>query len=254
MIPIQIDISEILMTYQSVAESKNEFAAFLVDKMVDTVQFEWENQIKGSLHSTREEYRKAIYVERPDDHNAIIGLSATESQLALMIEEGCSPFDIKSGMEKSDKKHTKADGGWYITIPFRFATSEALAESAVFSNRMPLSVQNAVLNQPTNPITNRTVPLTDAIVPTPYDAIKSNKTTGYVHKSSIYEGLHRRDVSSTKKENRGGYMSFRRISDKSDPDSWIHSGFEAKKLMDRAVKESNLDSVISQAIDEFLGI
>ena len=47
-------------------------------------------------------------------------------------------------------------------------------------------------------------------------------------------------------------MTFRRVSDKSDPNSWFNGGIEGKKLMDRAIELSNISIVADMAIDETL--
>ena len=65
-----------------------------------------------------------------------------------------------------------------------------------------------------------------------------NKTSGYKHKFNIYEGLQREQIGSGT-ENRGGYFSFRRASENSDPDSWAHPGFTALKLMETASDRRN---------------
>lgn len=74
----------------------------------------------------------------------------------------------------------------------------------------------------------------------------------YTHKAPQYQGLVRIDIASTDKENRGGYFTFRRVSDKSDPLSWINPGFEPRKFMDRALDEAQVFEVADMAIDEFL--
>ena len=84
------------------------------------------------------------------------------------------------------------------------------------------------------------------------DHINQRSSVGYSHKHSIYEGLHRRDISSTEKENRGGYFTFRRVSDKSEANSWIHPGFEPLKLMEKSLSELRLDYIVDMSIDKFL--
>lgn len=78
------------------------------------------------------------------------------------------------------------------------------------------------------------------------------KVPEYTHKSAKYEGLVRVEASSSEKEKRGQYMTFRRVSDKSDPNSWFNGGIEGKKLMDRAIELSNISTVADMAIDETL--
>ena len=252
MIPIEIDISPILMSYSNLINREAEMASFVLDRVLDSYMFEWENLINSELKSTRQEYKSAMFLDRTDEYNAVVGLRPTESSIALMIEEGASSYDIKKGMEKSSKRKIKEDGGWYITVPFRHATTEALAESSIFSGRMPAEIQAAAQAQPINVVTNRTAGLSIEDLPSKYQSLLSNPTTGVQHRSPIYQGLIRQDISSTNKENRSGYVTFRRISDKSQDGSWEHPGFQAKNLMDKALNSLQLDSIVGQAIDDFI--
>jgi hypothetical protein len=223
--------------------------------MVDSYMFAWENQVNSNLHSTRQQYKAAMSVEYESDTVAIIKLQPTENSLPMMLEEGASQFDIKEGMAKSDKRTIKEGGGWYITIPFRHATTEALGESSIFSGRPKDSYGEKGKNLPKEVYLlakNTKEALTPDDLPEKYRALLSNPTTGYEHKSPIYEGLKRYKISSTDKENRGGYMTFRRISDQSDEDSWVHKGFKPMRLMNLALQDANLDIVVSNAIDSFL--
>ena len=245
MIPISIDISDILLAYSNVGSE--ELGGAILDSMVEAYMFEWENQVNKNLKSTRQQYKAAMDVEFVSGSNtAIISLRPTESGLPMMLEEGASQFDIKDGMAKSDKRVIKDGGGWYITIPFRFATTEALGESNIFSGKLPAPIYEKAKNL----ATGDRLSITD--LPDGYNKLLSNKQTGVEHKSPIYAGLMRQDVSSTEKENRGGYISFRRISDKSDEGSWQHPGFAPMRLMNAALQEASLDVVAGNAIDEFL--
>ena len=78
------------------------------------------------------------------------------------------------------------------------------------------------------------------------------KVPEYIHKAAKYEGLVRVEASSSENENRGQYMTFRRVSDKSDPNSWFNGGIIAKRLMDRALEIAQIDRVADMAIDETL--
>jgi ABC-type oligopeptide transport system substrate-binding subunit len=66
---------------------------------------------------------------------------------------------------------------------------------------------------------------------------------------NIYEGL----VKSTKPQH-SGYCTFRRISDKSDDNSWIHKGFSAHKFMEKALQniENKLGGIVESAKFDFL--
>jgi hypothetical protein len=254
MLPIAVDISPIIMEYKLVGEKADALASAILDSIVDKFMYEWEEQIK-TLGSTREEYRKGIRIDRVDDRNAVISLSPTESRLALMLEEGATSFDMKEGFSKSNKRVINEETGeWYLTIPFRWATTEAIGESAVFSNKMPAPIQGAVKSLPINVSTGNTAGLKFDEIPQQYQQILQNFTTGQPHTAPIYQGLRRQDARSTKKEVRSNYFSFRRVSSKSPAGSWWHRGFSARRFMDKAIDKVDIESIVSKSIDDFLGL
>lgn len=249
--PILIDLSGIIDEFTLDENESNSLSRYVLSNISDEYMRVWERNIDSSLHSTRSEYRRAIFTEQPDDHSMIFGMTPTKSKLGLMLEEGASDFDIKKGFEGSSKKKTKKNGGWYLTIPFRHATSEALAESMVFSSKMPKEIYKlAKVSKKSLNLAE----LPEKYQEKQYSRVASERNYGviYQHKSAIYEGLKRIDISSTQKENRGGYFTFRRVSDKSEFNSWQHPGFQPLKLMDKSLSEIQLDQIVDRSIDQFL--
>lgn len=248
MINFNVDISDTIQEFELQPAEIASVTDYLLDRLVDELMGKWETIINTNLHGTRDEYKRAMYTERPDDHTAIVGLTGRESKLAMMIEGGASNFDIKEGFANSPKRTEKEDGGWFLTIPFRHATSESIMDLQVPGNKVSVieyMKQGNTMDQPT--------------LPQPFDEIKTHSlvlNTGsvltYTHKAPIHEGMHRRDISSTQKEKRGGYMTFRRVSDKSDESSWVHPGFEARDYMGQAVQEADLGALIDNAMQDWL--
>lgn len=241
--PIYIDISEVAEEFLMSDEEIQSLSRFILANVADKYVREWEKLVDDNLHSTRDEYKKGIFQEQPDDTSIVIGLTPRQSPMALMLEDGASSFDEKEGFAKSDKKRTKQDGGWYLTIPFRFATAEALGESAIFSNKMPKPIEKLVKTMKS--------PLKFEDLPPGFNKIGQNKTSEYKHKFNIYEGLQRIE-SGSGQEKRGVYMTFRRVSDKSDPDSWIHPGFQALRLMEQASDKVDIGQLVDFSVDQFL--
>lgn len=244
--PVIIDLSGVIDEFFMDENEVKSMSRYVLSNISDEYMRVWERNIDSSLRSTRLEYRRAIFTEQSDDYSMVFGMTPTKSKLGMMLEEGASQFDEKVGFANSDKKRIKKDGtGWYTTIPFRWATSQAIAESMVFSNQMPKDIERLVKT------VGRPLKLSD--LPSNYRDARTSKV-GYQHHASIYEGLHRTDISSTQNENRGGYFTFRRVSDKSDPKSWIHPGFEPLKLMEKALNEMRMDYIVDKAVDEFLQV
>lgn len=245
--PILIDLSGIVEEFTLDKSETESLSKYVLSNISDEYMRVWERNINNSLHSTRSEYRRAIFTDQPDSNTMVFGMTPQKSKLGLMLEEGASEFDIKEGFKKSDKRkpayRKNESTGWYLTIPFRHATSEAIAESMVFSSKMPKEIEKLVKTL------DRPLKLTD--LPDQYKELKTSRV-GYQHRAAIYEGLKRQDISSTENENRGGYFTFRRVSDKSEADSWQHPGFEPLKLMEKTLREINIDFLTDQAIDDFL--
>lgn len=241
--PIYIDLSGVIDEFILSEDETKSLSRYVLSNISDEYMRYWENNIDSSLKSTRSEYKQAIFVENPDDYSMVFGMTPRKSKLAMMLEDGASQFDIKEGLKKSSKKHMKKDGGWYITVPFRHATSEAIAESMAFQGQMPQEIEKLVKT------VGRPLKLSD--LPAGYQEKRVSRV-GYQHKAAIYEGLTRQDISSTKNENRGGYFTFRRVSDKSEENSWQHPGFEPLHLMEKTLNELPIDRVVDRSIDQFL--
>jgi len=246
--PVIIDLSGVIDEFFLDENEVKSMSRYVLSNISDEYMRVWERNIDSSLHSTRSEYRRAIFTEQPDDFSMVFGMTPTKSKLAMMLEDGASAWDIKEGFENSSKRHWYSSlkdkqEHWYLTVPFRHATSEAVAESMIFSNQMPKEIEKLVKT------VGRPLKLSD--LPSQYRDVRTSKV-GYVHRAAIYEGLHRTDISSTEKENRGGYFTFRRVSDKSEANSWQHPGFEPLKLMERSLSEVNFNYIVDESIDKFL--
>lgn len=258
--PIFIDLSDVANEFVLSEDEIKSLSRFVLASVSDSYVREWEKLIDDNLHSTRTEYKKGIFQEQTDDYSVVIGLTPRQSQLAMMIEDGASSFDEKEGFKKSDKRVQKLkvdkkgvlvrdsegktqDGGWYLTIPFRWATADALGESGIFANKMPKPIEKLVKVSKD--------PLKFDDLPASFQKKGMNKTSSYNHKFTIYEGLQRVETGSGN-EKRGGYMSFRRVSENSDTGSWVHPGFVASNFMERAFEQTDVMSTVDFAIDEFL--
>lgn len=254
MIPIHLDLSEVVAEFSLTGEQATELGASIISRIVTEYTNKWEDIVDKKLRQTRKIYKRAMYVDRISPTEVIFGLSGGEDGLALALEEGKDAYDEKPYFAASPKRKTKKLGnGWYLTVPFRHATPEAVAESGIFQSVLPKEVYDIAKQNAGAPVTTAQLPPQfaqlgqRAEIKTAQGVIPS-----YTHKSPKYEGLVRLNISSTKSEDRGGYFTFRRVSDTSDLLSWIHPGFEAHKFMDKALDEAQIETVASMAIDEFL--
>lgn len=171
-----------------------------------------------------------------------------------------------SGFSKSDKiKYTK-DGGWYLTIPFRFSTPGSLGESEAFSGVLPTAVYNeAKKMSPTQSQFKGSIKMGETLsrmqVPKEFSdpkkrAAVSNLETQktfeeYEHKTSIYAGMQRSE-KTYQAATQSMFNTFRRVSSKSDPNSWIHQGMRARNLAEKAFSQFNITEEVDIEVDNQL--
>jgi len=257
MIPLSIDISEVVQEFELTALQAEELGSSIIDRITAEYVNKWEGFVDKGLRQTRKLYKKAMYVDRLSPMTVEFGLQPGDDGLALAIEEGKGAWDEKPFFSKSPKRKTKIGGGWYLTVPFRHATPDAVAEAGAFKSVMPQEIYDIAKNNGGRGIRANQLPSQYQVL-----GVRGEiRTTAgavvpaYTHKAPQYQGLVRIEISSTSKEadrGRGGYFTFRRVSDKSDPHSWYHPGLEARKFMDKALAASDIDRVAEMAIDNFL--
>jgi hypothetical protein len=263
MIPIEIDTSDLAGEFGLSTEEANALIDHAVKAVTAEVARNWADLAKKELKNSREEYIHSLVVA---DDGPMTGKIILKGQFPNAIEQGMSPFDMKPGFEGSPKVHMKIDGkgGWYLTVPFRHAVPGSLGESSAFSAVMPAGVY-AVAKKLKPSTTNlrggtnwgasvKDVNLPKELAqPTSRAPVKIGNQVfeEYKHKSSIYAGMVKMEKFYAKGAG-SSYASFRRVSDKSDPDSWIHRGITAHGFAEKAVAMTKMDFIIDRAVDEFL--
>lgn len=250
-LPINIDLGDLVEEFNLSVDQSVFLGSSIIDAVVSEYQLRWQNLISNSLHKTRNEYKRGVFIERESPLSVTFGLTNRASSIPLMVEEGQPPFDEKEGFRDSPKKKTAQDGGWYIDIPFRHATPEAVADSGLFASIMPQQTYNAV--QKTGRLSFMDLSVKDSAIGErkAINRLGVNKPA-YMHKVPIYQGLTKVNITSTEKEKRSGYFTWRRVSENSDPNSWWNGGIVPYKLMDKALEQAKIDVVVDRVIDEFL--
>lgn len=119
---------------------------------------------------------------------------------------------MKIGFSKSDRKIQKQNGGWYLTIPLRHSTPG----SFMYGSPMPKDVHSQAKKLPAGGSLS-------------FPGAGDVSWNGYQRKNKTYDGLTR-IVKSYQKATQSQYMTFRRVSDKSDAASWWHPGFKGTKI------------------------
>lgn len=225
----------------------------VVQTVTKVVHTAWREQAKRSLGSTRDQYMNSIIVGENGPFENTLTLVGF---LPNMLENGRDPYDMKKGFEASSKKIITRDKdgnmGWYLTIPFTFAQSGSIGESQSFTGVMPKDIQKVLKSKQKKQGHSASLSLSDIPsqfkVPTARPATKlldSVMIPKYEHKSSIYEGLQQKSKG-------GPVMSFRRVSNNSDDNSWIHTGIKAYNLAEKALNDAKIPEVVGDVIDSYL--
>lgn len=238
-------------------------ADVVVGKAVDAVTVEvfrnWSLEAAKGLHSTRQDYINGLETVVTGDFSRVIKLNG---KFNSMLEKGCSAFDMKLGFANSSKvkystkidKNGNVTRSWYLTIPFRHGVPTTIGENPAFSGIMPQEVYDVIKPMKAN------VGLKRADIPNPYGTpgvrrpivLPSAKVIpAYQHKSSIFEGMQKK-TAAYGKVNQNTYVSFRRVSENSDQNSWMHKGIEAGNFLGKAISNSDISTVAENSVDKTL--
>lgn len=194
------------------------------------VRDRWQTEVQNKLNSTRPLYLQGLQFDSimyPYE-SPLSGAVVLKGELPNMLEKGYGAFDIKIGFSKSPKITKKKNGGWYLTIPFRHSTPKAF----MYGQAMTKDVYKVAkkLNPYHSGLGNTSLN---------WPGAGDVSWTGYQHKTNKYNGMVR-IVKSYQKATQSQYMTFRRVSDRSDPSSWWHPGYAgvhaAEKIMPYAEK------------------
>lgn len=262
--PIVIDTSSIVDQYASIKRTD-------IDQMLDNIAkglasrfaSKLEQEAQETLKSSRNRYINNIKVVDNGPLTGTVLLDYSKDKLIKMLEEGASAFDMKEGFLASPKVKIGKNGKKFLTIPFRMATPNAVGESGVFAKVMPKEIYKEVKKKvPTIPVAGggkRSEGLSLAQIPEAFQvkstrpSITDNKGNelfkSYEHKSSIYQGLAKYQDAAT---GQSTYRSFRRVSEASADEAWIHPGIERHNLIQKALGNFNVAQEMTTLMDQEL--
>lgn len=258
MLDFELDVVELSREFFLTKPETEELVSTIISNLTNKTKDRWELIASKGLHKTKDEYIRSLII---GDEGLYIGFVKLQNQLPNMIEQGANPFDMKTGFSHAKNIKVKKDGGWYMTVPFRWASSSSLGENSYFSAKMPEDINKIVKKKAVNS------PLTLSEIPEHYKNLGKgvrkeikglnplSNIPEYKHKNFIYEGITKKQ--KTEKGLKGGakhtqYMSFRRVSDLSDVDSWIHAGFVAKNFAQQALDSLDIENEVDKLIDDYL--
>lgn len=264
--PISIDLSELAKEFSLKQDQVDELGAVIAGSITDRIYYNWQNQAKRSLRSTRDVYLKNLNIGQITPLRKFIILTG---KLPNMLEDGVGAFDMKQSMLNSPKAKTSKSGKRYITIPFRHASADSLGENSAFSDVMPPTVEAIVKRlQPKRTVLGAGFTMTSKAQALSFDKIPkqfqipnsrpavSNLNTqksysAYEHKSPIYEGMIREE-KTYEKATQSQYVTFRRISENSDVNSWIHRGIISGNFAQKGLNETDIGGITDRAVDSYL--
>lgn len=203
----------------------------------------WEQEVQNRLRTTQQDYLLGLNadnsVEFPDPYTGVLTL---RGKWPNMLESGFPSFDIKDGLKNGPRAKRKKDGGWYTTVPFRHTNPKSVG--AVGGRNMPPDIYAQA----------RALRGVQRLTGTETNYPPQTSWTGYRHKSGIYEGMVR-NRKQYDKATQSTYFTFRRVSDKSDPKSWMHPGFPGIKALDvvEPFARSTFKKVFNHYIKEVMG-
>lgn len=225
-------MSEIYVTTSKLGNSLDAQVGYAVGNAITVsiqnslalIKDEWQRRIQSTLNSSRPLYLMGLdfnSVVYPFGNDAFSGAVVLRGKFPNMLESGFAPFDEKVGFSKSTRKHPSKDGGWYLTIPMRHSTPGSFMYGQPMSK--PVYAQAKKLGN------GESLRISGG---------QKTSWTGYVHKNNIDDGLTRivksyNNPDTGKMTNQSQYLTFRRVSDKSDPLSWWHPGYRGVKMAEQ---------------------
>ena len=259
---VVLDIGDVAEEFALGKEEVSQMIDYVVKQITAVFANNWQIMAQKNLKSSRVEYIRSLYV---GDTGKYTGFVMLRGMLPNMVESGASAFDEKTGFLRSSKAKPKKDGsGMYFTVPFRWATPGSIGDSAIFSGILPTQIYNIARKKSPSisglggtmksgsGIKAKELPSEFQIPKTRQQIItKSAVFNAYKHKSSVYAGISR-DQKTYENATQGSYVSFRRVSDKSDPDSWIHRGIVARELAEKAMQVTKIRHEVDVNTDNFL--
>jgi len=269
------------------AQEIEEITKLTVQQITNKIKKNIVEKASNELFRTKSNYIKNVNTQFSND--GLKGYIFLANKKALMIEEGLSPFDMKTGFANSEKaKRTETnkeklqkkgkqkwmEKGWHLTIPFRLGVPESIGEE--FSGNLNDSIYNIALRDLEKKVSQRAenTKTGESFIKNKYSGIGINQLANlnkgyeipsinrrdkwtspappiYTHKSAMFEGVTKIE-EVYKKTVQSTYLKFRRVSSNSDPNSWMHPGIKAHKYFDKVMQEIDFDQETSNYIDKVL--
>lgn len=218
---------------------------------VDLVQRTWIEYAQGvtvtysggtfKVNTVSGEYVRSIQdgLRFLDDYT---GEVFTTSPHASIIEDGQDPHDMKPGLLSSPKAKVNKEGKRWITVPFRHGVPGTVGMPSMPTNvhqqarKLGFSRRNNAL---ISFFTGRKYKWDGRLSEDAQGQrshIKPHTGAGYTWKSGQYSGMVRMG-----KPGHTQYLTFRRVSENSDPRSWQHPGVKPRPIREAVIENTRKD-------------
>ena len=246
---VDIDITEVVAENGLNELEASDIAEGLLDKCLEVIKDNWEVVANDELASSRAIYVAGISSHKKTSDEGVVQLAGT---LPNWIESGKAAYDMKPILLGGKNTKTSKSGSRYIVIPFRHGSNTSLSEN--FNSSLPKSVENVAKKlKPQEKLKKQNIPspYNNPKTKPAFSNIETKQSFGsYTHKSSIYEGI-KKVTKQYAAARQSKYSTFRVVSTNSDVNSWIHPGFVAKNLAERALDISNLNELADNFLNNY---
>lgn len=229
-----------------------------VGNLARATHSEWISRAQSRLNSGRESYIRGLqdsgsFGVRTTTRGDVYDISLV-GEMPNNFEFGMQSYDMKTvrpGWLGGAKAKTAKDGSKYIVIPFRHSTTSTSniqytgkAKAANLKSELRDAVKKYGLDRMQRAATGRVIE----------GKVKSIPKSAPVH--SYLQGLTRIQkgeqgtTSSGKQRGSASLLTFRVMSTKSKPESWIHPGIRGVNLLPEmtAWAESQMDKIIGDLL------
>lgn len=211
-----------------------------LDNAASFVQATWQQVVMGNgdissireiriNHTLRDTYARSIVITGVKGAGSFARRVMATARIAGDLENGKAPWDMKPMLLNGPKARAGKNGVKYNIIPFRHGTPSANSNSHY--QRMPKEIYKEVKGLKVGQtISSKNLALRSHV-------LNMNLKTGqalsepirYTHKASIHEGMVKVKDNSGKSKGHM-YMTFRRVSENSDPQSWWNPGYRPHNI------------------------
>ena len=113
-IDINPDFKTLQQKYGLTVSQCQELEKHIIEGLTIKTYENWKDLTSKELNQLRDAYLSGLIYEENENGDGIVYL---DTSFAKIIENGCSPFDMKIGFSQSPKIRVKKNGGWYLIIP-----------------------------------------------------------------------------------------------------------------------------------------